>query len=56
MNKQLKSFIKYCEKYPEQRFWQALRNFSEYDVIFGYKMKDDFEFNKDNLENTFYKY
>lgn len=24
--KQLKSFTNYCKKYPEQRFFQALRN------------------------------
>jgi len=24
----LKSFTAYCEQYPEQRFWQALRNWS----------------------------
>ena len=24
----LSSFIKYCEKHPEERFWQALRNWS----------------------------
>lgn len=29
MNKKLlNSFIKYCEKHPEERFWQALRNWS----------------------------
>jgi len=26
--KVLKDFIKYCEAHPEQRFWQALRNWS----------------------------
>lgn len=24
----LESFVKYCEENPEQRFWQALRNWS----------------------------
>jgi hypothetical protein len=27
-SKVLKDFIKYCEKYPNQRFWQALRNWA----------------------------
>lgn len=26
--KLLKSFTKYCEKYPDQRFWQALKNWA----------------------------
>ncbi len=32
MNKnktQLESFVKYCEEYPEQRFFQALRNWNQ---------------------------
>jgi hypothetical protein len=53
MNKKLKeqldSFILYCHTYPEQRFWQALRNWSEYAFIFGKKSLDD------KGEDTFYK-
>jgi hypothetical protein len=30
----LKSFIEYCKKYPDQRFWQALRNWSNSDFIY----------------------
>lgn len=33
--KTLKSFIKYCEDHPEQRFWQALRNWSGFHFIIG---------------------
>ena len=29
----LKSFVQYCETYPELRFWQALKNWSEYSFI-----------------------
>ena len=29
----LDSFIKYCDKNPEQRFWQALRNWSGFMYI-----------------------
>ena len=29
----LDSFVKYCKAHPEQRFWQALRNWSGYDSI-----------------------
>jgi len=25
----LESFVKYCEENPEQRFWQALRNWAD---------------------------
>lgn len=27
------SFAQYCAEHPEQRFWQALRNWSKADVI-----------------------
>lgn len=29
----LDEFVKYCEENPEQRFWQALRNWAEADYI-----------------------
>lgn len=32
--KQLDIFIEYCQKHPEQRFWQALRNVCGYSHIF----------------------
>lgn len=49
----LESFVVYCKMYPEQRFWQALRNWSGYEKIYGEKYNekvDDFE-----LIDTFYK-
>lgn len=30
----LDSFVKYCEEHPEERFWQALRNWSMYAFIY----------------------
>ena len=33
--KLLKSFSKYCAEYPEQRFWQALRNWAEIPFIYA---------------------
>ena len=33
-NEQLKSFIAYCEQHPEERFWQALRNWSGSDAVY----------------------
>jgi len=33
--KLLKNFIKYCEKHPNERFWQALRNWSSFGAVYG---------------------
>jgi hypothetical protein len=33
--KVLENFIDYCIKHPDERFWQALRNWSEYRYIFA---------------------
>jgi len=41
--KLLKDFKKYCIKHPEQRFWQALRNWSEWEFIYGYKNGTGFD-------------
>lgn len=39
MNKKLLAdFTKYCKKYPEQRFWQALRNWCGADFIMFNKL------------------
>lgn len=32
-SKLLKEFIEYCETHPEERFWQAIRNWSGADKI-----------------------
>ena len=32
----LDSFVAYCNAHPEQRFWQAIRNWSKYHTIFGF--------------------
>ena len=55
--KALQSFIKYCESHPYERFWQALRNWSEYNYIFGSDDKPE-NLMKDyhySLEDTFYR-
>lgn len=31
----LASFVDYCKKHPDQRFWQALRNWSGYTLIYA---------------------
>jgi len=47
-------FTKYCIMHPTERFWQALRNWSEYNYIVGCK-----DFSHEDLpeehEDTFYK-
>jgi hypothetical protein len=30
----LDSFVKYCEEHPQERFWQALRNWSRFNFIY----------------------
>jgi len=50
--KTLKSFVEYCEKNPELRFWQALRNWSGYSFIFG-SQSPDFD-DTETLEDTSY--
>lgn len=45
--KLLKEFTAYCKKHPEQRFWQALRNWSGAYAIYqsdGRELKDTFYF------------
>lgn len=50
----LKDFVKYCESHPYERFWQALRNWSEYNFIIG-SMAPVYEINESTiLEDTFY--
>ena len=46
--KLLKDFTKYCLKNPEQRFWQALRNWCRFSAIFVAKNYGD------EPEDTFY--
>ena len=51
--KSLDSFTKYCEKYPEQRFWQCLRNWAKVDYI--YTGKYDKEVDDIVAIDTFYE-
>jgi len=32
--KTLSSFVTYCEQHPDERFWQALRNWAKVPYIF----------------------
>lgn len=50
--KTLNKFIRYCKENPEERFWQALRNWSGYLKIYGeYENK---EVDDVVVEDTFY--
>jgi len=44
----LNSFIAYCNAYPDQRFWQALRNWSVFEFIYVAKFSDG------DFTDTFY--
>lgn len=37
----LSEFIRYCLEHPKERFWEALRNFSEADYILHKKGEKD---------------
>jgi hypothetical protein len=53
--KLLKDFTKYCFKHPEERFWQALRNWSECNQILRVSLWSSGERNTiPNYEDTFY--
>jgi len=55
--KLLSSFIKYCLDNPDQRFWQALRNWSGYNFIYGSNAEKNMAevCSRNFLEDTFYK-
>ena len=53
MDKTLKSFVDYCLKHKDERFWQALRNWSSYNFIYGSNYCQ--HLSNDLLEDTFYK-
>lgn len=43
-SKVLTDFCKYCEEHPDERFWQALRNWSGYGKIFVTPIGDPMNF------------
>jgi len=60
--KNLMSFLKYCQEHPEHRFWQALRNWNqeknpkEHFILTG--EMNDIDTNDEmwkNLDDTFYR-
>ena len=55
--KTLADFTEYCLDHPQQRFWQALRNWSNYDFIYGSNKPDNMSevMSDEYLEDTYYK-
>jgi hypothetical protein len=49
--KTLSDFIKYCKQHPEQRFWQALRNWVGVGFIFTSSVILPYD---NQLQDTFY--
>ena len=49
----VRDFARYCDEHPEERFWQALRNWSGWSFIFGAD-GDTYEQAMDRLKETFY--
>ena len=45
--KVLNSFTKYCNKHPDERFWQALKNWSGFPFVYGMDKAG-------NMTDTFY--
>ena len=52
----LKSFVGYCEAHPNERFWQALRNWSGFPFIFVARSKGctTEQYENADLYDTFY--
>lgn len=52
----LKEFAKYCQEHPEERFWQALRNWSGKPFILVAELSNLPQeiWNNDSIEDTFY--
>lgn len=48
----LESFTRYCQQNPDQRFWQALRNWSRFDRIEGISIWFRGDERKEVRENT----
>lgn len=67
-SEKLLSFARYCIEHPDERFWQALRNWSTFSFIFGWNPRKPITLQEDGnhlvdglykvgdlgLEDTFY--
>ena len=53
--KLLKELTEYCETHPEERLWQAIRNWSGFGFILASESEDIEELNDPkNIVDTFY--
>lgn len=59
--KLLREFVKYCKEHPEERFWQALRNWAGVNFLWVSKFRyDDYRYCEslksftNEIEDTFY--
>lgn len=53
--KLLKEFLAYCQAHPQQRFWQALRNWSRVAYVYaGDNNLDATDYCEGGLVDTFY--
>ncbi len=52
-SKQLRKFVLYCLENPDQRFWQALRNWDNSAFIFRQKRNE--QGMTQQIEDTFYE-
>jgi len=54
MNKTLKSFVEYCLEHEDERFWQALANWSGYNFIYASQKNVAHETQNNDLIDTYY--
>jgi hypothetical protein len=47
----LANFVEYCKAHPNQRFWQALRNWSGFRFIYGSNELENYAY-RINCQNT----
>lgn len=52
--KTLDSFVAYCEEHPQERFWQALRNWSGFPFIYIAWGSLEWEDIGGGVQDTFY--
>lgn len=53
--KEIDSFVEYCLDHPEQRFWQALRNWSDNSYVLTASGYDFSRKTYTGIKDTFYK-
>ena len=58
--KQIASFVEYCVKHPDEKFWQALRNWNQienpnHNFILTAEIDPNYTEHWINLTDTFYK-